>query len=95
MFTTTTHNSSIGKVLLLYFKPKIRINVNFISDILNCMRIHFRTMLGVHLIKRDGVGSTMVLMHFSLILFGSIIYVKVSMSIILGTIVHYELRTTA
>jgi hypothetical protein len=50
-----------------------------------------------------GVGSTMhndtddiILMHFSLILFGSIIHVKVLKTIMfLGTIAHYELRTTA
>jgi hypothetical protein len=35
-----------------------------------------------------------ILMHFSLILFGSIIYVQVSMYIMfLGTIAHYEVRS--
>jgi hypothetical protein len=34
------------------------------------------------------------LMHFSLILFGSIIYVKISLLIMcLGTIAHYEVRS--
>jgi hypothetical protein len=66
---------------------QFRKNVNFISEILKSIRIHLRTMLGVHLIKRDGVGSTgtgaVMLMYFMLILLGSI----------LGTIAHYELHT--
>jgi hypothetical protein len=62
-FTTTPHHRIIGNVLLnIYFKP-IQKEVNFISKILNCIRIHLRTMLGVLFIKRDGVGSTMKLMR--------------------------------
>jgi hypothetical protein len=47
-------------VLILYFKP-IQTNCNCISEILNCIRIHLRTMLWVHIIHRGGVGSTMTL----------------------------------
>jgi hypothetical protein len=78
MFTTTPHLT----VLLLYFKP---IKTTYI-------RIHVKTMLGVPFIKRDGIGSTMTLMRlmrFSLILFGSIIYVNISMFIIfVDTMAH-------
>jgi hypothetical protein len=61
-FTTTPHHRSIDKVLLLCFKP-IHNKFNFISEILKCLSIHSRTILGVRFIKRDGVGSTVTLMR--------------------------------
>jgi hypothetical protein len=56
----------------------------------------FENHVGVLFIKRDGIGSTMIQVTLcSCILFGSIIYVKVSIQIMfLDTIVHYELRAT-
>jgi hypothetical protein len=47
------------KVLLFYFKP---IQTKDISGILKKGFTLLKTMLGVHFIKRDGVGSTMTLM---------------------------------
>jgi hypothetical protein len=60
MFTTIPHHMSIGKLLLLYFKP-IHKKVNFISEILKFVVHKFENHVGVLFIKRDGVGSTMIL----------------------------------
>jgi hypothetical protein len=62
----------------------------------------FENHVGILFIKRDGVRvyngtGEIILMHFSLILFGSIIYVNskgFNVDYILGTTAHYELRAT-
>jgi hypothetical protein len=48
MFYYTPHHRIIGKVLLHYFKL-IQKKVNFICEILNCIRIQLRIMLGYSL----------------------------------------------
>jgi hypothetical protein len=60
-YTTTHHHRSIGTVVLLFFKA-IKKQV-FMSEILNYIRIQLRTILGVLFIKRDGVGSTILLVR--------------------------------
>jgi hypothetical protein len=50
--TTIPNHRSIGKVLLLYFKP-IQKKVNHT----------FENHIGVLFIKRDGVGSMMILVR--------------------------------